>query len=507
MNSRMSHSLNNFIFGILNQVILLILGFVSRSVFIYTLGVEYLGINSLFADVLSLLSMADLGFGTAMVYSFYKPLAEDDTKKIAALVQFYKKIYSVIAIVVSVIGIALMPLLKVIINTEQDIKYLHVYYLFALMNVVISYLFVYRTSIITASQQDYIVTKINISIQVVTTIVQIVILLVFSNYILYVVSNVISTFLKNYISSRRAKKLFPYIEAKNELTKEEKRSIFDNIKSVFLYKISSVLLTATDNIIISAVVGVTVVGLYSNYLLLQTKITSFIVIFFTSVTASIGNMIVTENHEKRYGIFKALQSVSFILCGIIVVTYGSLANDVIKIWLGKDFLFDNSVVFMISLNMYLSFVLQPLWSYRDATGLYRKTKYLMLAAAAINLVLSYFWGVYVGVAGVLLASVVARVTTYFWYEPYLLFEQYFRLKPWKYYGSIGAHLVLTVLVFGMLFQISKIWRVDSVIQLLVKVVVYSLITMSIYLAIYSKTEGYKLIKNKIKSIVKMKGAD
>jgi O-antigen/teichoic acid export membrane protein len=499
-DSRTKKSFKNIIMGFSYQFVTLIFGFISRTVFINTLGVDLLGVNGLFMDVLILLSIADLGLNTAMVYSLYKPIAEQDTVKVSALIHFYKKIYKIIAIAVTVIGICILPFLDFIVNTDQEIPLLKVYYLFSLASVVISYLFVYKTSIIIADQKNYLVTRISLVTSFISTIIQIISLIIFKNYIVYLIINLIFNFLNNYIASRKATQLYPYLQQKQELEEQDKKDIFTNIKSIFLYKVSGLLLNATDNILISILIGTTVVGYYSNYLMVTNRIVAIIQIFFGALTASIGNIIVKETSEKRYEVFNATQSVSFIICGIIVTSFSVLINDLIQVWIGKEFMFDNKFVLVISLNMYLACVLQPLWTYREATGLYVKTKYVMLVAAVVNLILSVILGQVLGVSGILLASAISRLTTYFWYEPLLLFKNYFSKPVWRYFISIIINVVITG---GAIVSFNKVLAgivVTSWALLIVKGVICGIGTSVIFLLLYSRTEGFKIIIKKFKLI-------
>lgn len=498
LGGRTKSAIINMGMSFLNQFTSLILSFISRTIFIRVLGVELLGVNGLFTDILGLLSMADLGFNTAMVYSFYKPIAEKDNKKIAALINFYKRIYMIIAITITIIGVGLTPFIHLIVKTSKAIPMLRIYYLFALASVVISYLFVYKTSIITADQKNYIVTKITIVINFFKTLIQIITLVIFKNYIFYLAINLIANFLNNYIASKKAVELYPYINENIDLVKEEKKSIFENIKSIFLYKLSSLLLNATDNTLISVIVGTITVGLYSNYLLITTKVLSIIQLVFGALTASIGNLVIKENSEKRYEIFRATQTISFIICGIIVTSFSLLVNDFIRIWLGSNFIFDNIVVLAITINMYLACVLQPLWTYREATGLYVKTKYIMLIAAIVNLVFSVILGKVMGLSGILFASAIARLSTYFWYEPLLLFREYFKKSVVKFYIPIIINIFIMMLTFSIMDIIFSNYIVDSWLTLIVKVSMCGIFTSIIFILAYFKSEGLKVILSKIK---------
>lgn len=499
---RTKRSIINIGFNFANQIITLALSFVSRTVFIHTLGVEYLGINGLFTDVLGILSMADLGFNTAMVYSFYKPLAENDIKKLTALTTFYKRVYNIIAAVITVVGLLITPFLDLIVKTENEIPLLKVYYLFSLAGVVISYLFVYKTSIITADQKNYVITRITIIFTLIQTVAQIIVLLIFHSYLVYLGVGIVIKFLNNFVASKKAEKLYSFIKEKQDLEKKSISEIIENLKSVFIYKVSSVLLNATDNIIISSLLGTVLVGYYSNYLMLNNKITAIFSLIFTSLTASIGNLIVKDSPQKRYEIFECEQTISFICCCIIVPCYVNLVNDLIYIWLGTEYQMDMSVVLVIALNLYLSCVMQPLWSYREATGLYQKTKWIMLIAAVINIILSVALGVLIGIGGVLLASVIARLLTYVWYEPKLLFGEYFNKKANCYFISLAKNIIFVFCIIYVLFYCNRFFNVDSWLMLFVKGILYIAVTFLLSLILYGKENGFKVLITKAKQFRK-----
>lgn len=505
MSSRIKNSVNNMISGFVYQALSLILSFVSRTVFIHTLGSEYLGLNGIFSDVLTLLSMADLGFNTAMAYTFYKPLANNDQQKLTSLVAFYKKVYNVIAIAVTVLGVLCIPFLKLIVNTEKDIPNLTIYYLFSLAGVVISYLYVYKTTIITADQKNYVVVKINIYTSLIKTILQIGVLYLFKNYILYLAIGVIAQYINNIIASKKAEKMYPYIKDVSnteKIDKEVSRSIWKNMKSVFIYKFSGTMFNATDNIIISVLIGTATVGVYSNYLMVSSKLLLVAQIIFSALTASIGNVIVKETPEKRYEVFSAMQSASFIFCGIITSAFCILSNDLVEVWLGSSFKLSDITIVAITLNTYLGCVLHPLWIYRDATGIYMKTKYVMLVGAALNIVLSLLLGYFIGLPGIIFASAISRLTTYFWYEPKLLFKEYFEHKVMPYYLSLLGNICLVAATIFLMNLLTKGMVVNSWPTLILKGVVIGIGCVVIFCGVYSRTEGFKIILNKIKTILK-----
>lgn len=498
-NSGRTHkAITNIFYNILNQMVMLFLSFISRSVFIWGFGIEYLGINGLFADILNLLSLADLGFNTAMTYSFYKPLAEKDYEKIAGLVNFYKKVYYLIALGIAIIGIALIPFLPRLINVEYEIPHLTIYYLLSLSTVVASYLCIYKTTILMADQKGYLVTKVAIYTNFIKTILQIISIIVWKNYIIFLSVGTIITIGNNVYASRIADKTYQFINKKSTISNYEKKHIFNNLGSVFLYKVSAMLLNATDNILISILISTAMVGYYSNYLLLQTKIVAIISLVFTSMTASIGNLIVTENSEKRFKVFKCEQSISCFICGIVVPCYILLADDFIRIWLGSEYQLGFAMSCAVGLNMYLSCVMQTLWSYREATGLYRKTKWIMVICAMINIGLSIILGKTIGVIGIILASAIARIVTYVWYEPQILFREYFANSEKGYYVQLIKNIFLIIVLVVLGKQFEKVFFVSGYGTWILKASVLGAGFVLVTYLFYRNSEGVNYIRKKIK---------
>ena len=501
--SRSKRTAQNAVVGFAYQTLSMILSFASRTVFIRTLGNEYLGLNGIFSDVLTLLSMADLGFSTAMAFSFYKPLAEDNKEEIASLIAFYKKVYNTIALVVLGLGLCCIPFLGYIVNTDKEIPHLTVYYLFSLAGVVISYLFVYKTTLLTADQKNYKLVNIRMVTNTLKTVLQILVLILFHNYILYLAIGTGISLINNLIASHKTEQEYPYIKnpKSNALVEKDlKAGIIENMKSVFIYKVSTTVFSATDNIIISMVVSTAAVGLYGNYLMPSQKLLLIEQIVFSAMTASIGNVIAKENAEKKYTIFMAIQSLSLILCGIITTCYAALADDLILVWLGSDFKMPVLVVIAVTINAYFSCALQPLWLYRDASGLYRKTKYIMLVATIENIVLSFVLGKFLGVAGIVFATAISRITTYVWYEPKLLFREYFEKSSIQYFRQLFVNALLCTATAASIGYFGRRFVPSGWIGFFAKAVVVGIISAAFYIGVYYKTEGAQNLIKKVKSI-------
>ncbi len=497
--SKTFNSVRNIVFGIGSQAVSLMLSIVNRVIFIHTLGVGVLGINGLFADVLTMLSLADLGLGTAMTYSFYKPLAENDVEKISALLTFYRKIYHIIAATISCIGISLIPFLKFIINLDQEIPFLYGYYILFLANTVVSYLFAYKSSIIYADQRSYMLSIYSTVISLLRLALQSISLILWKNYIIYLLIQIVATLANNICIAYKTNHLYPFVQYDQKLDKSEKKSIFKNIYSIFLYKISSVLINGTDNILISTLIDTVWVGIYSNYSMVITAVNGFINTLFSSLNASVGKMMVQDTPEKKYQVFQIMQMMSFCVGGFAFVCFYFLTNDLIALVFGETYVVDRLILTAIILNFYLGCALQPLWSYREASGLYVRTKYVMLITAVINIILSIILGMQMGLSGILFASAISRLLTYFWYEPYLLFKIYFQKKAFLYYLE---HLKYAGILLCLIFALSLVfelipgvsWRI-----LILKFVICSLVSITVYLLINIRSKEYRMLKKRVKS--------
>lgn len=500
---RINNTIRNIIYRLISQVATILLRFVSRTVFIYVLGIEYLGINGLFSEILQMLSLADLGFGTAMVFSMYKPLAEKDEYKLAQLVQLYKKVYTIIALSITVIGVALVPFLKYLVNLDQGIPHLKIYYLLYLANTVASYLVVYKTCILNADQKNYLVSKYNTIFTVASTIACSVFLIITKNFLVYLIVQVIFTYLNNFYISHVAQKMYPYIRNNVEkISKEEEKNIFNNVKSVFIYKVANTMVGSTDNTLISILVGTIAVGYYSNYTMVINNIQMVINIVFSSITASIGNLVVEKNTEKNYSVYKTMQFVSYLLSCIAISGVYIMINDLIRVWLGAEYVLDSLVVIAIVINMYFSIVLMPIWSYREATGMYMKTKYVMVMTAIVNLGLSIILGKWIGLVGILIATSIARLSTYFWYEPKLLFSMFFARKVGSYYQGILLNIGITLLVVGINLPIYQNVIVSTWIGFCAKTILVALTSLITTLLAYCWNPEMKKMLCLIKQLIK-----
>lgn len=428
--SRVSKSLKNTIFGLVGMICALIVSFATKSIFVRLLGAEYNGVNGLFTNILQVLNLAELGFATSISYALYKPLKAGDERTTAALMSYFAKIYRIIAIVVTVAGCCCIPFLQYLIAEDISelsftINQLRGYFAMFLANTVCSYLLAYKRTIITADQNNYLVTNVDNTFNILLNIVQIILLLIYKNFYAYLATMIAKTVINNLVLHIIASKKYPYLHTyrKEKLSKIEKSAIFKNVQAAFLHRIGGVIIFSTTSIVISAFVSLVDAGKYSNYILIVNSVNMFINIIFNSVTASIGNLCVDESEERQYDIFKKIRYLAFFAAVFSYVCYIILFNPFIEIWVGGDMVMSMWVVFAISLNAMVGYLRKAVNAFKDAKGMFRNDWYKPLLEAGVGIGLaiglSYVWGTFGVIMGYTLATIFIAVPV----ENFVLFRQ------------------------------------------------------------------------------------
>ncbi len=492
--ARSLNSIRNIILSVTSQVIMIFVVFFSRTLFIKILGATYLGVNGLFYNILTLLSLAELGVGNVMIYSLYKPIAKDDKEKITKLLNFYKKIYIFIALFIFSLGLLLVPFLKYLVNSNLPLKDITIYYVVFLLNSVFSYMCVYKTTLINADQRIYIVKWYTFLFQVMQNIIQIIILIWTKNYLLYLIIQAMTTLLTNIFLSYKTSKLYPFINEKKSLEKQEKTIIFNKIKATLLYKIGVVFMNNTDNILISIILGTIYVGYYSNYILITSTINTIIALIINAISSSVGNLNALEKNSKKYKIFTTL-----ILIFQWGVTFCSIAlffllNDFILLWLGKDFLLDKATVLVIVANFYLANVISPVWMYRETLGLFEKIKYVMLIASLLNVILSIALGFWFGLIGILGSTLIARLLTTVWYEPIILYRDIFKIRVLNYFKQQLFFVSLAMISFLAVGLLLMFIKEVSIIHFILKIFICLIVPNLIFFISLKNKDDFIYIK-------------
>ncbi len=508
MKTRIDKAKRNVFFSVMLQILKIVLSFVGRMVFVHTLGAIYLGVSGLFSNILAILAVADLGMTTVMMFNLYKPLANGDTKKVAAYVNTFGRVYNKIALIVFILGVLLIPFLRYIINLPDGVDHIYVYYLLTLLDVSIGYLFINRITLLQADQNGYIVDAIDMVAQVMLFIAQMAVLVFTKSFTFYLIVKILSTVISNTIKACVVKNKYNDIITNTSLKLDysERKRVAKNVKDVFFYRIGGVLQSNTDNILTSIFVGTIAVGYYSNYTMVTMAITSLITLTFNALKASIGNYNFEVSRKEQEKMFYIFEEYNYLLIAFCSICMYVLFPDFINMCFGKDYLLNNLTVIFIILNFYTSNIRQNIWVYRETTGLFARVKYVTLVTTTINVVLSIIGGVLFGITGIIAATVIARLAYAWWKEPKILFNEYFKSSSKKYLITYITRLIYAVLVALSINTISNMININNtmLIQSILRIVITTSTTIILLYLPFRKKQSIMILKNKV---IKKHGKD
>lgn len=504
--SRTENAAKNLKVAVICKLGLFGMAFVARTVFIRILGAEYTGVSSLYSNLLDLLNLAEFGFGSVLTYELYKPLKEDDEETITSLVALFKKIYSVVIAVVLGSGLLLIPFLGVIVKSSLNSRDLLIYYLLYLLNSVISYFVAYRTVVIEADQKRYIENLIDIGSKFVMYLCQTVYIIFTKDFLGYLVLQIIFTVLMNVILHRVSLNMYPYLRKlprKQSISEDSRKRIYGNSRSMFITRLSNVVLNQTDSIIISILFGTAMVGYYSNYYMLITYVLSIYGIVFSSIEASVGNLNVDADSEKSFRIYKRLDYMLFCTNLICTVVFLCVVQDFIGVWIGEQYRQDFRLVISLLFTFYLRCAMNITSTFRQTMGLFVVTKRVYPIMAVLNVVLSVILGSWIGIAGVALATGLSRLFTSFWYEgKYVYLKMGHRLGEYLR-RQAGFFLVLIVTGVISYYICSNLSRV-GISAVLVKGLVSLFVAIAALVVSGSRTEEWEWMRRSIYNVLRKK---
>ena len=491
---RTKNATRNIIFGVILKAYQIIVPFLMRTALIYLMGVQYLGLNSLFTSILQVLNLAELGVGSAMIYSMYKPIAEDDNATICALMKLYRTYYRVIGFTIACVGCILTPFIPKLISGDVP-KGINIYilYLLNLGATVLSYwLYAYKNSILQAHQRTDVVSKVTLVTSTTQYGLQILILWKFKNYYLFVIILLLTQVLTNIITAFYADKLYPQFKPMGEVDLEEKKAINGRIKDLFTSKIGGIIYDSADTIVISSFLGLTILAIYQNYFYILSAISGLITIVFSACSAGIGNSIVVETKEKNYN---DLTKFTFIICwgaGFCSGCLLCLYQPFMELWVGKDLMLSFSAVVCFVVYFFVRQLNSLFNTYKDASGMWHEDRFRPLVAALTNLALNLILVQFIGIYGILISTVLAILCVGM---PWLLhnlftviFERkylYGYLKKLVYYCFISfisctiTYLICSRVNFGLIFT------------LIIRGAICVIVPNLIYLFVYHKRAEFK----------------
>lgn len=456
--SRKVNTIRNLAYAWTSQGFTIIMNIVVRVIFVRILSKDYVGITGLFSNIITILSLAELGVGSAIVYGLYDPLAKNEQKKVKALMQFYQRIYIFIGCFILVAGIALTPYLSWFVQEMPEIEQLSYIYILFICNAAASYFFSYKGTLISADQKDYVLKKIRVKVLFLMYMAQIVILLTLRNYIVYLLVQVMATFAMNIGFSRAADRMYPYLREKGkaDLGEGQLQQIVKNTKALLCHKIGGILVFSTDNLIISKFTGLGNVADYSNYVLIQEALNGVLQQLFLAMAPSVGNLVAVEKGEKSQEVFWRIMFLDFWLYGGSALCFLCLAQDFIQLFFGENYLVPTEILLVIVVNFYLSGARKSVLVFKDAYGLFFQNWYMPLLESGINLLASV-WLVYkLGLLGVLLGTTISSLLVPVWSEPYVLFRYGFRQPVISYWVQYGKYIAL-IMVAGLAAWQACLW--------------------------------------------------
>lgn len=501
---RINNVIRNMSFGVLYRVMQTVVPFAMRTVLIYCLSIEYVGLNSLFTSVLQVLNFAELGISNAMNFAMYKPVAEKDEKKICALLREYKKYYFYIGLVILAAGVVLIPFLPYLVNKDvpSDINIYVLYILYLAQNVLSYWMFSYRGSLLEAHQRNDIVSKINLVLDLIKVVLQLIVLLVYHNYYAYIIIQLLPQIVYQFVMCYYVKKMYPNYKPAGELSKDDKGVIKQRVKDIVTSKLGAVILNSSDSVVISAFLGLSALAIYQNYYFLISAVIGIVGMALNGATASIGNSIVLESKEK---IFKDFKNFVFILSWIACVCtccFICLFQPFMEIWMGKDLMLHFSIVILLCIYYYMYEFNQLFNIYKDAAGLWHEDKWRPLITSLTNLTLNLIMVQFVGFYGVILSTVLSML---FVGMPWLLhnvFTCLFKTGMKEFLKRLIVYVVVTIGCCFATYYLCEFVDIHPIINLMIKLVIAVSVPCVVYCLTFFKTEEchklFEIVKRMLK---------
>lgn len=491
---RSKNAARNIVFSWIMQIYSLLIPFIIRTVMIRTLGIEYTGLNGLFTSILSVLNLAELGVGSALTFSMYRPIAEDDSEKICALMNLYKNYYRIIGLVILVIGLAVTPFIPKLIKSDTpDGINIYFLYLINLASTVITYwMFAYKNCLLTAHQRNDISSKVTMVVKTLLYTTQLVILCVFKSYYGYVTAIIVFGIIGNIATAVVVDKLFPQYHAKGLLPKQEIKVINRKVKDLFTSKIGSVILNSADTIVISSFLGLSTLAIYQNYYSILMIVDGFVTVIYGSCTAGIGNSLITESEEKNYDDLKTFLFIVSWISAFCSCCFATLYQPFMICWVGSENMLSYSYVICFCIFFYVRQINTLLNTFKDAAGIWHRDRFRPLVTALSNLVLNLILVNYIGLYGVLLSTV---VTTTLIGMPWLignLFTEIFHKSVKSFLIKAFEYVLVAVISVAASLFVTKLLNVSSApISIVINLIISLIIPNLLYLLLFYKSNEFK----------------
>lgn len=442
-------SLLNVFISVFGKVGILLVSLFYTRFLIQEISNDANGLNNLFKSILGVLAVAELGVGTAISFSMYKPIVDNDIKKVGALYNLFKKVYLIVSAVILVAGLIVLPFIPKLAKDNTLDTNIYLSFFIYLLSVCLTYFYSAKTSLINAYKKNYVTSFFNAIALIIEGAVQIVILITTKNFIYFMLCRFISVVIQFVLTEIFTRKTFKEILlVKDKIDDETRKEVFKNTGAMFMHKIGNVLVNTVDSIIISSFIGVGSLGSYSNYVLIMTAMTGVLTLFFSPLTSTIGQMCVKEDKESQIKYLHFFLTFNFIIGVIFFLGYFAIIDDFVKIFFGAELELEVTVVIVIVVNYFIQFMRQACLLFRDATGTFYNDRFKPIIEGVVNIGLSILLVQFIGIHGVLIATIATNLLICHVIEPLILYKYHFKLKPFKYYAFTYGYMAVFV---GLLF--------------------------------------------------------
>lgn len=494
MADRIKNVKRNVAWGVLNSAISIIVPFITRTVIIYTIGIEYTGLNSLFNSILQALSLAELGIGSALVFSMYKPMADNDVEQVCALLNFYRTCYRITGIVVLILGIIILPFIDILVagDIPGDVN-IRILFIIYIVNNVIGYLcFAYKTSLFSARQRVDVSVRINILIQFLKMTAQIAAIIVCHNYYVFVVVLPVTTLINNMITGYIAKKKFPEYKCEGKLNYKQLKEIGSKVGGLIFQKIGNIVFTASDTIIISAFLGLKILGIYNGYYYIIMSLQSIFVMLDKSLIPSVGNSIVKDDKKKNYADFKKFHFIYIWILSWMCACLLCLYQPFIKLWQGEESMFSINMVVLFVIYFFICFMGEMTHVYREAIGLWWEGKFIPLLASILNLILNLIMVKRFGIPGVLLSTIISSAFISVPYTAFIVFKYYFNsVNMWfEYLRKLIDYFIIASIISIITYFITSFIQGYGILSILLIALICITIPNLLLFIIYHRNEDF-----------------
>lgn len=453
----------NVTVSILFKLLLFIGGIVVKRFLIQNIGNDVNGLNSLYLSIIGFLSVAELGAGSAIIFCMYKPIVNGESEKVSALYHLFRRLYLIIGGVIFAAGLLVMPFLKFLAKdyAEIDVNMYSTFFLM-LVSVYITYLFSAKTSLINAYKNDYITTTITSLGQILQYALQIVVILITKSFVWYLACRIVAVGLQwlatNIVTKR---KYFHIVSVKSKIDTQTRSEVTKNVKAMFMHKIGGVLVNTVDSLLISAFFGVVILGKYSNYITIMVAMVGILELCFTSLTSVVGHTYAQEAPEKVIKYFKSFHNFNLILGTVFFLGYYAVIDSLITFCFGEGLLLEKAISFTITLNYFVQFVRRSVCLFKDAAGIFYNDRWKSIIEGLINLALSILLEAFLGVVGVIVATIVTNLLICHIVEPHVLYKYAFKKSAKGYYLKNYLYILLftglLLLLNAVMVSFGNLW--------------------------------------------------